>query len=294
MCDGLFKLNVCTPLSSEQSLILNVESSSTWHARLGHVNYNLIKRLMRLNLIRKIDIKHKERCEICVEAKLPKQPFKSVDRDSDILELIHSDVCDSGRISRGGNKYFVTFIDDLSKYCFLYLIKTKDEVLNEFQIYKAEAENQQDKKIKILRSDRGGEYTSLALTQFCQEHEIIHEVTAPYSPQSNGVTERKNRTLIDMVNSMLINSGVPENLWGEALLTACYILNRIPFKQNDSTPYEIWKKRKPNLSYLKVWGCLAKVKIPEVKKKIRLKTIDTIFIGYILNNNTDKFCSNTN
>ena len=98
-----------------------------------------------------------------------------------------------------------------------------------------------------------------------------------------------------MVNSMLINSGIPENLWGEALLTACYILNRIPFKQNNFTPYEIQKKRKPNLSYFKLWGCLAKVKIPEVKrKKIRPKTIDTIFIGYTLNNNADRFSSNTN
>ena len=72
---------------------------------------------------------------------------------------------------------------------------------------------------------------------------------------------------MDMVNSMLISLGAPENLWGEALVTACYILNRIPFKTSNTTPYEIWKHRKPNLSYLKVWGCLAKVRIPDTKRK---------------------------
>ena len=81
-------------------------------------------------------------------------------------------------------------------------------------MYKAEAENQREKKIKILRSDRGGEYTSKDMTEFCQEHDIIHEVTAPYTPQSNGVTERKNKTLMDMVNCMLLSSGAPEKSLG--------------------------------------------------------------------------------
>lgn len=91
----------------------------------------------------------------------------------------------------GGRRYFVTFIDDFSKYCYTYLLKTKNEVFNTFRIFKAEVENQLDKRIKILRSDRGGEYTSNEMTLFCQEHGIVHEVTAPYSPQSNGVAERK-------------------------------------------------------------------------------------------------------
>ena len=83
------------------------------------------------------------------------------------------------------------------------------------------------KKIKILRSDRGG-YTSNEMNEYCQKHDIIHEVTTLCTPQSNGVAERKNSTLIDMVNCMLLNSGVPKNLWGEALLFACYILNKVP------------------------------------------------------------------
>lgn len=94
-------------------------------------------------------------------------------------------------------------------------MKTKDEVLNKFIIYKAEAENQLEKKIKILRSDRGSEYTSNEINQYCQDNRIFHQVTAPYSPQSNGVAERKNRTLLDMINSMILSSGVSQNLWGK-------------------------------------------------------------------------------
>lgn len=139
-----------------------------------------MKRMMSLNLIPKFNIAPSARCEICVQSKFARKPFKSVERSSKPLELIHSDVCDSNRQpTRGGNKYFVTFIDNFIKYCYIYLLKTKDEVFSYFKIFKAEVENQLGSSIKILRSDRGGEYTSNELTQFCQEHGIIHQVTAP-------------------------------------------------------------------------------------------------------------------
>ena len=137
------------------------------------------------------------------------------------------------------------------------------------------------KKIKRLRSDRGGEYDPNTLKVFCEQNGIVHETTAPYSPEQNGIAERKNRTLKNMMNSMLISSGLPDNMWGEAFLSACHVLNRVPHKKLDKTPYEIWKGRTPNLKYLKVWGCLAKVGIPNFKRdKIGPKTVDSIFIGY--------------
>lgn len=111
------------------------------------------------------------------------------------------------------------------------MLNTKDEALNYFKNYKAEVENQLDKKIKILRSDRGGEYESKDFAEFCSLNGIIHQTTAPYTPQQNGVAERKNRTLKNMINSMLITSGAPHNLWGEACLVANSIFNRIPHKK---------------------------------------------------------------
>ncbi|MDD0148465.1 transposase family protein, partial [Shigella flexneri] len=107
----------------------------------------------------------------------------SVERKTEPLELIHSDVCDLKFVqTRGGNKYFITFIDDNTKYCYVYLMKSKDEVIEKFILYKQEVENQLNKKIKVVRSDRGGEYVE-PFGAFCAQHGIIHEVTAPYSPQ---------------------------------------------------------------------------------------------------------------
>jgi transposase InsO family protein len=114
----------------------------------------------------------------------------------------------NGILTKSGKRYFITFIDDCTKFCYVYLMKTKDEALHYFKIYKAEVENQIEKKVKRLRSDRGGEYFSNDFSEFCAVHGIIHERTPPYSPQSNGIAERKNRTLTDLVNAMLETAGL--------------------------------------------------------------------------------------
>ena len=115
--------------------------------------------------------------------------------------------------SRGGNKYFITFVDDCTKYCYVYLLKSKDETSDKFILYKTEVKNQLSKKIKVLRSDRGGEYVA-PYGDYCAQNGIIHQTIAPYSYPSNGVAERKNRTLKEMMNAMLISSGLPQNLLG--------------------------------------------------------------------------------
>ncbi|GJS43886.1 zinc finger, CCHC-type containing protein [Tanacetum coccineum] len=155
---------------------------------------------------------------------------------------------------------------------------TTYEALDKFRIYKTEVELQQNDLIKTLRTDRGGEYYDPV---FFQSVGIIHETTAPYTPQQNGVAERKNRALKEMVNSMLSYSGLSEGFWGEAMLTACYLLNRVPNKRNKTTPYELWYKKRPNLSFLRVWGCRAVVRLPDPKRKtLGEKGIDCIFVGY--------------
>ncbi|GJS33884.1 zinc finger, CCHC-type containing protein [Tanacetum coccineum] len=211
--------------------------------------------------------------------KITRQPFKGVNRESKVLDLIHSDLCDfHANPSLGNNKYVITFIDDASRYCYVYLLHAKHEALDKFKIYKQEVELQRQDLIKVLRTDRGGEYYDPV---YFQSTGIIHQTTAPYTPQQNGVAERKNRTLKEMVNSMLSYSGLSEGFWGEAMLTACYILNRTPNKNSKQTPYEIWTKKVPNLTYLRVWGCRAVVRLTEPKmKNLGEKGIDCIFIGY--------------
>ncbi|GJX67326.1 zinc finger, CCHC-type containing protein [Tanacetum coccineum] len=126
--------------------------------------------------------------------------------------------------------------------------------LDKFKVFKTELELQQGSLIKRFRTDRGGEYMD---TMYFQSVGIIHETTAPYTPQQNGISERKNWVLKAIGNSMLSYLGLSQGFWGEAILTACYLLNRIPNKRNKITPYELWTKRKPNLNYLRVWGCRA-------------------------------------
>ena len=117
--------------------------------------------------------------------------------------------------------------------------------------------------------------------EFCEEHGIIHERTPPCSPESNRVAERKNRMLTDLVNAMLDTAGLSKAWWGEALLNASHVLNRIPNRNKETTPYENWVRRKPSLSYLRTWGCLARVNVSISKKrKLGPKTVDCVFLGY--------------
>jgi len=112
---------------------------------------------------------------------------------------------------------------------------------------------------------------------------IIHERTPSYSPQSNGIAERKNYTLTELVNTMLDTTGLSKEWWGEAILTACHILNRVLTKNKEITPFKEWEKKRLNLSYLGTWGYLAKVNVPINKKqKLGSKTVDCVFLGYAI------------
>lgn len=185
---------------------------------------------------------------VVAQAKITKSSFKPVFKSMHLLELIHTDFCDNKYyLTRGGKCYFVTFIDDFSKYTYVYLLRTKDDTFGKFKIFEEEIENKTGKKIKRIRSDRGGEFLTSEFVSFCEQHGIIREFSAPNSPPQNGVPERKNRTLLEMVSAMLLHSKLPNNLWGEALYMACYINNRILHKGQDKTPYEFLNNRKPNI-----------------------------------------------
>jgi hypothetical protein len=263
----------------------NVVSNESyiWHSRLCHINFGCVLRLANLNLISKFDLVKGSKCQVCVQSNQPRKPHKAAEaRNLAPLDLIHSDLCEMDRIlTKGGKQYFITFIDDSTRFCYVYLLKSKDKALHYFKTYIAEVENQLERKIKWLRSSRGGEYFSGDFSDFCVKHGIIHERTLPYSPQFNGVAERKNCTLTDLVNTMLETSGLSKKWWGEAILTACHVLNKVPTKNKEITPFEECEKMKLNISYLCTWGCLDKVNLPINKKhKLGPKTVDCVFLGY--------------
>ncbi|GJZ53004.1 pol polyprotein [Tanacetum coccineum] len=213
--NGMFKPNVMVvmnDINKMNSSAYLIESSNVWHGRLRHVNFNSLRRLIKLNSIPNFHIDSKYKCETCVEAKLTRSSFKLVKQKIKPLDMIHTDICDLKSLpTKGVNKYFITFIDDCTKYCYVYLLKNKDEAIDKFVLYKTEVENQLGRKIKVVQIDKGQEYVS-PFADLCAKHRIRHEFTALYSPQQNSIAERKNCTLKEMVNAMLISSGLNKDM----------------------------------------------------------------------------------
>ena len=162
--------------------------------------------------------------------KYVKAPFPSEDsRATRILELIHIDV--SGRFSHlslGGYEYYITFIDDYSRFTWILFLKTKGEVFQRFKEFKVLVENHTSRNIKVLRLENGGEYTKGEFVDFCTSEGIRHEFTVPYTPQQNGVAERKNKAIVGAARAMLHDQGLPLFLWAEACNTAVYMQNGGP------------------------------------------------------------------
>ena len=183
----------------------------------------------------------------------------TMERATNLLEIIHTDVCGPMSVeARGGYRYVLTLTDDLSRYGYFYLTKDKSETFEKFKEFQSEVENQCDRKIKFFRSDRGGEYLSHEFGTHSRKCGIVSQLTPPGTPQRNGVSDRRNRTLL--VRSMMSLTDLPLSFWGYAIETAAFTLNRAPSKSVETTPYELWFGKKPKLSFLKVWGCDAYVK----------------------------------
>ena len=216
----------------------DVEDSYLWHCRLGHINKNRISRLVREGILNDIDYESIKTCESYLLGKMTKSPFTGKgERAKEILGLIHTDVCGPMNTAAiGGFSYFITFIDDHSRFGYVFLMRHKSESFEMFKRYRSEVEKQTEKDIKILRSDRRGEYLSSEFLAYLEENGILSQWTPPGTPQLNGVSERRNRTLLDMVRSMMGFVGLPISFWGYALESACYILNRVPSKSIAKNP----------------------------------------------------------
>ncbi len=209
-----------------------VSNEDLWHRRYGHLNSDSLKRLSSEDLVDGFSFDAKKGiafCDACVHGKHHKTPFpvRSETRAKGVLDLVHSDVCGKLRPkSIGGAEYFVTFIDDRSRYVWLYMMKSKSEVFSKFKQWKAMVEKSTGRQLKALRSDNGGEYTSTEFTEFLRSEGIRHERSVPKNPQQNGVAECFNRTLIEMTRSMLSGSDMSKSFWAEAISTAAYLRNR--------------------------------------------------------------------
>jgi len=220
-----------------------------WHQRYSHLNLNDLKKLVTNDLVTDMSINQQINdinCEICYKYKIYQLPYKrSSNRAKTVLELVHSDIC--GPIeteSLGGAKYFVTFVDDFSRYTEVAMLKSCSKVLNAFQNYKHRVEKKTGHCIKKLRTDNAQEYKSKEFTDFLQQEGIGRQLSIKYTPQQNGVAERINQTLVKMSRCLLLQASLSKSLWAEITNAAAFIRNRCPSKSlNEKTPFELWKKK---------------------------------------------------
>jgi hypothetical protein len=272
-----FKEEFSISNSPPQVLAVTSADVDIWHMRLGHVNTKATNILLKRNLGPTF-------CETCAVGKIKSLPFPkhSRDRSSHILQLIHTDI--AGPITPptpDGKRYIMTFIDDKSRLNEIKLLNNKSEALSCFQEYQIKMEKQLGEKIKILRSDNGGEYINKAFSRYLSEHGIIHQLTIPYCPQQNGVAERFNQTLINMARCMLIGSNLPTAFWGESTITASYILNHCPSSAlHFKSPLEAWSNQEHPIDHLRVFGCKVWVKIKTHTNKFDPRGLPGYLMGY--------------
>jgi len=197
--------------------------------------------------------------------KMFRKPFQpSEDKaKTRLLVLIHSDVIGPMQTqTMHGYQYIIMFTDDHSRYTNVYIMKGKSQAAAKFKEYVGKVEKQYPKsKVCRIRVDGGGKYASREqFLEYLAEEGIIREVSGPYSQQQNGISERCNRTMLDSARCMLKHAGMPNKLWAEAVSTAVYIMNRLPSRalpNPNSTPFERWMRKQPDISHLRTFGCLA-------------------------------------
>ena len=273
--EGLWSLS--NKARFEAYMAKDISDLNLWHERYGHLGEANLKLLKEKDMVMGFDPISSEltSCFGCSEGKQTKLPSKPREKESAaILDLVHTDIC--GPISPtsiGGSRYFITFTDDFSRKCWTYCLKTKDEALEKFKVFVNLVERTTGAKLKCLRSDNGGEFTSKAWKEFCNERGIEQSYSAPYSPNQNGVAERLNRTLSEMARSMINSHNLNEKLWGEAIMTATYLKNRSPHSSLESiTPEEAWSGRKPSVKHLRIFGCKTSVLIPKEFRRNKLSS----------------------
>ena len=280
-------LTGCQEVNAADGL-LQESKEDVWHRRYGHLGARSLQKLARDDLVDGFDydvLQEIQFCESCAEGKNHRKPFPTSGgkRSKEPLGLVHSDVC--GKMSTqslSGGEYFLTFIDDYSRYTWVYVLKRKDQVFEQFLEWKTLVEKSTGKRLKALRTDNGGEYTSNEFVKYLKAEGVRHELTIPKTPEQNGVAERLNRTLVEMIRSMLVDSKLPQKFWAEALSTAVYLRNRSPTKAvTDMTPFEAWTGEKPRVDHLRVFGCAAYALIPkDERQKLDSKSRQCILLGY--------------
>lgn len=282
--NGLYEIK----LTDRQTFHSEEENKSAkWHRRLGHIGDRRLRKLTQMadGLDLGKDDGKDTLCDVCVRAKQTRKPFgKERSRASRPLEIVHTDVC--GPIEPptwDGNRYYVAFLDDYTHHAMVYFLKRKNEVAEKIQEYVGEVETKWKSKIGKLRCDNGTEYTDERVKTYCKRKGIVLDCTITYTPQHNGRAERLNRTLMEKARAMILDSGLRKEMWGEAVRTAAYIINRSPTESLEVTLYRRWTGKTPDLSNMRIFGSIAYAKKLKPLKKLDERSEKYTMLGYCPN-----------
>lgn len=285
LTDGVYKLDL--RVTEFNNCLLAKENALLWHRRLGHINSNDLSK-MKNGAVEGVSYEgsndlSKANCVACCEGKLSRLPFSIGTRASEVLEIVHADVCGPRETkSIGSARYYLLFVDDYSRMSFIYFMKEKSEVFKFFREFKSLVEKQKQTYIKVLRTDNGGEFCSKGMEDYLKEHGILHQKTNPYTPEQNGMSERNNRTIVEKARCLLYDAKLEKKFWAEAASTAVYLKNRsIASGLKDKTPYEVWYGKKPKMSHLRIFVSPVMVHVPKERRaKWDKKARQQILVGY--------------
>ncbi|KAI0496003.1 hypothetical protein KFK09_022310 [Dendrobium nobile] len=281
---GLYKITpTSTTNSQEVACAASTNPNFTWHDRLGHPHFKILKCITQSNSALHIS-PFNTSCTTCIQCKLHKLPFESsISRAHTPLALVHSDVWGPSPVSStNGFRFFVIFVDDYSRYTWLFPIIHKSEVTTTFITFTNFIENQTKQTIKILRTDGGTEFNNYAMKSFLHSKGIGHQMSCPYTPEQNGVAERKNRHIVETVRSLLHKASMPFQYWPEATATAIYLINRMPSPNtHDKSPLQLLFYTTPEYNHLRVFGCECFPLLPpHTRTKFDPKSRSHVFMGY--------------
>ena len=223
-------------------------------------------------------------CKGCAMGKNIRKPFpQSEHKSKGTLDLVHSDVCGTMSVhSFSGYSCCVTFIDDYSKKTWIYFLKAKSKVFQRFREFKTLVENQTRRKIRVLRTNNGGEYTSNEFSKYCSLEGFKKEHTMPHTPQHNGMVERKNGTMVGAAKAMLFDQGLPLFLRAEAYRTTVYIQNKCPHTAlGRKTPEEVFTSTRLDVSHIGIFGIVYYCHIhADTRKKLDPSREKGLLVGY--------------
>jgi Reverse transcriptase (RNA-dependent DNA polymerase)/gag-polypeptide of LTR copia-type/GAG-pre-integrase domain len=276
LINGLYLISL--PFSSPQAYLGSCISADRWHARLGHPSSSTT-----LHLVKTFNLpcskKKMSLCDDCCIAKSHRLPFNdSTSFSTSPLELVHSDLWGPSPIlSDNGFRYYVNFIDDFSGFTWIYFLRSKDELVHVFQLFKSQVENTLQHKIKTLRIDGGTEYKPLQRL-FPQ---INYQITCPYTPQQNGTAERKHRHIVELSLATMAHASIPLTFWDEIFASIVYLINRLPSSSHHVIPFQTLFKKIPDYSHLRILGCLCfSYTRPYNSHKLEPRSMPCVFIGY--------------